>query len=233
MKFAIGIALFSGAWLSSIEAAPVPRVEVWDEEKVVATLGQLRGNFQVRADKSQFDSSTRTMNLSGNVALTAKDESGRLFTLRAAKVSVQNADLELQIEDKTYVPEWRSWINRLEHDGHIAGVPESALVKAVRQHPNVSAHRLRYHGVGAGSGTTGMVLWNRRTKILRTYSILNYPEPGILNIVDITFRAVDEARLLSLLEPQDTKSHEVSFENLKRFNQFTDASRRFRFPVKR
>lgn len=174
------------------------------------------------------------MNLSGNVTLTAKDESGRLWTLRASKVRVQNADLELQVEDKLFDSQM-GWLDQLQAHGQIAGVPESALNKAFEQHPKFAAYRLRFSGVGAGAQLSGIVLWNRQTKILRAYSILNYPEPGILDVSDITFRAVDEARLLSVLDSRKEKGpfEEASLFNLKKFNPFTNASRRFRFGIRR
>jgi hypothetical protein len=235
IKSATVFVLLPILWLSPLEATPAPRVQVLEGDKTGATLGQLRGTFQVRADQSQFDSSTNRTNLFGNVALTAKDENGRLFTLRAAKVRVQNGDLELQVEDKVFVPEWNSWVNSLRADGHIAGVPESALYRAVKQDPAFSAYRLHYSGVGAGAKTNGHVIWNRKTETLRTYSIFNYPQRGILDIIDVTFYNVDEARLISILDPKraDSTFREVKFSDLKKFKQFTDVSRRVRFSTQR
>lgn len=233
MKLAIAVVLL-GALVVPLEAAPTPRVQVLEGDRIVATLGQLRGTFQVRADKSQFDESTKAMNLFGNVALTAKGENGRLFTIRAARISVQNADLELQVEDKLFDSQV-GWFDQLQAHGHIAGVPEGALLRALKKHSHFSAYRLRYLGVGAGAKTTGCVIWNRKTEILRTYSIFNYPEPGILDITDITFRNVDEARLISVLDSRNPNGtfRETNFFDLKKFKQFTDASRRLRFSATR
>jgi hypothetical protein len=148
-------------------AASTNRIEIRKNGETVATIGNLSGQLQVRADKSQSTAKNAII-LSGNVIVTAINNGKKIIHLRADEVLIDSALIEIQVYDYRY-DEQMGWVNHLDGFQGEPQAPREALLKALKDHPQINSFRMRFGLALGGIASDSTILYDRHKKTLKYY----------------------------------------------------------------
>ena len=194
-----------------------PNIEIYVGEQSASTISELRGELQVRADKTSIDASTGRAEASGHVVITNLENGRRRMTIRADKAKFSSADAEFQITDmiEAEFADGSAFINRALSTGHIAGYAEGALLHGIESNPGWNRYRLHYQGAGAGAESNGNVVFDAQNQMLKIYNSVIYSEMKP-SIDERIYVGVTKEILKEALNYAPT-NESISFYNLTRY----------------
>ena len=194
-----------------------PNIEIYVGEQSASTISELRGELQVRADKTSVDASTGRAEASGHIVITNLENGRRRMTLRADKAKFSSADAEFQITDivKAEFADGSAFINRALSDGYIAGYAEGALLQGIEDNPGWNRYRLHYQGAGAGAGYNGNIAFDAQNQILKIYESVIYSDAKTWIDKRVYIGVTQE--ILEQAINNSSKDKATNFRNLTRY----------------
>ncbi len=168
MKKPIIFAVSASLYLSQIVLAQsTSRIQIRKSGETIATVGDLLGQLQVRADKSSSTAKNVTV-LKGNVFITVTNSGKVSAHLRADEVLVESDSIEIQVYD--YRDEEKmGWVNHLGDTAGEPQAPREAFLRALKAHPQINSFRMQFGVLLGGDGSNTTVLYSRRDKTLKYY----------------------------------------------------------------
>lgn len=168
MKLLLAFAISASLCLHQFAlAASTSRIQIRKHDETVATIGNLVGQLQVRADKSSSTTKNATI-LTGNVTVTAMNNGKKSIHLRADEVLIESDSIEIQVYDYRH-DEQMGWVNHLHGFQGEPQAPREAFLKALKDHPQINSFRMKFGLALGGIASNSTILYDRQEKTLKYY----------------------------------------------------------------